>query len=61
MEIFPGVEGLVHISQISHKHIATPQEVLKEGQTVQVKVLEVNEEDQRLSLKHQRIRNTTTK
>lgn len=50
VEIFPGVEGLVHISQISHKHIATPQEVLKEGQTIKVKVLEVNEGDQRLSL-----------
>ncbi|MBO0999127.1 30S ribosomal protein S1 [Bacillus sp. SD075] len=50
VEIFPGVEGLVHISQISHKHIATPQEVLKEGQSVEVKVLEVNESDQRLSL-----------
>lgn len=50
VEIFPGVEGLVHISQISHKHIATPQEVLKEGQTVEVKVLDVNEVDQRLSL-----------
>ena len=50
VEIFPGVEGLVHISQISHKHIATPQEVLKEGQNVEVKVLEVNEDDQRLSL-----------
>ncbi|TKH07177.1 30S ribosomal protein S1 [Peribacillus simplex] len=50
VEIFPGVEGLVHISQISHKHIATPQEVLKEGQSVEVKVLEVNEMDQRLSL-----------
>lgn len=50
VEIFPGVEGLVHISQISHKHIATPQEVLKEGQPVEVKVLEVNETDQRLSL-----------
>jgi small subunit ribosomal protein S1 len=50
VEIFPGVEGLVHISQISHRHIATPQEVLKEGQTVQVKVLDVNEDDQRLSL-----------
>ncbi|MFF2456427.1 MULTISPECIES: 30S ribosomal protein S1 [Peribacillus] len=50
VEIFPGVEGLVHISQISHKHIATPQEVLKEGQSVKVKVLEVNETDQRLSL-----------
>jgi len=50
IEIFPGVEGLVHISQISFKHIATPQEVLKEGQTVQVKVLDVNEAEQRLSL-----------
>ncbi|MGA3513577.1 S1 RNA-binding domain-containing protein, partial [Lactiplantibacillus plantarum] len=31
VEVFPGVEGLVHISQISHKHIATPHEVLSEG------------------------------
>ncbi|WP_042346344.1 30S ribosomal protein S1 [Bacillus massiliigorillae] len=50
VEVFPGVEGLVHISQISHKHIATPHEVLKEGQVVQVKVLEINEQEQRLSL-----------
>ncbi|MBM7651457.1 30S ribosomal protein S1 [Neobacillus cucumis] len=50
VEVFPGVEGLVHISQIAHKHIGTPHEVLKEGQEVQVKVLEVNEQDQRLSL-----------
>ncbi|WP_312098582.1 30S ribosomal protein S1 [Niallia sp.] len=50
VEVFPGVEGLVHISQIAHKHIGTPHEVLKEGQEVQVKVLDVNEEEQRLSL-----------
>ncbi|QED48448.1 30S ribosomal protein S1 [Cytobacillus dafuensis] len=50
IELFPGVEGLVHISQISHKHIATPHEVLNEGQEVEVKVLDVNEQDQRLSL-----------
>lgn len=50
VEVFPGVEGLVHISQISHKHIGTPHEVLKEGQTVKVKVLDVNKEDQRVSL-----------
>lgn len=50
VEVFPGVEGLVHISQISHKHIGTPQEVLSEGQTISVKVLEANEEEQRLSL-----------
>lgn len=50
VEVFPGVEGLVHISQISHKHIGTPHEVLNEGQTVKVKVLDVNKADQRLSL-----------
>ncbi|MCP6756802.1 S1 RNA-binding domain-containing protein, partial [Klebsiella pneumoniae] len=31
VEVFPGVEGLVHISQISHQHIATPNDVLKVG------------------------------
>lgn len=50
VEIFPGVEGLVHISQISHKHIATPHEVLHEGDQVQVKVLEVHPEDHRVAL-----------
>jgi small subunit ribosomal protein S1 len=50
VEVFPGVEGLVHISQIAHKHIGTPHEVLKEGQEVQVKVLDTNEQEQRLSL-----------
>lgn len=50
VEVFPGVEGLVHISQISHKHITTPHEVLKEGQQVQVKVLEVSKELKKLSL-----------
>ena len=47
---FPGVEGLVHISQISLKHIATPHEVLHEGDQVQVKVLEVNPEEHRIAL-----------
>ncbi|MCA1063202.1 30S ribosomal protein S1 [Rossellomorea sp. AcN35-11] len=50
VEVLPGVEGLVHISQISHKHIGTPHEVLQENQKVQVKVLDVNESEQRLSL-----------
>ena len=50
VEVFPGVEGLVHISQISHKHIATPHEVLHEGDQVQVKVLEVNPEEHRIAL-----------
>ena len=50
VEVFPGVEGLVHISQISHKHITTPHEALKDGQEVEVKVLDVNEGEKRLAL-----------
>ncbi|WP_438445583.1 30S ribosomal protein S1 [Gorillibacterium sp. sgz5001074] len=50
VEVAPGVEGLVHISQISHSHIGTPHEVLKEGQEVQVKVLDINVDEKRISL-----------
>lgn len=50
VEIAPGVEGLVHISQISHKHIGTPQEVLEEGQEVKVKILEMNPSEKRVGL-----------
>ena len=50
VEILPGVEGLVHISQISHKHIATPHEALEEGQMVTVKVLDVSKENKRIGL-----------
>ncbi|GGN56456.1 30S ribosomal protein S1 [Oceanobacillus indicireducens] len=50
IELFPGVEGLVHISQIANRHIGTPDEVLEVGQQVNVKVLDVNEEDERISL-----------
>lgn len=50
IEVFPGVEGLVHISQISHNHIATPHEVLTVGEKIKVKVLSVSPEEQRLSL-----------
>ncbi|MGF3072125.1 30S ribosomal protein S1 [Facklamia sp. P12934] len=50
VEVFPGVEGLVHISQIAHEHIETPQDRLTEGQEVEVKVLSTDAEAQRLSL-----------
>lgn len=50
IEVAPGVEGLVHISQIANRHIGTPGEVLKEGETVSVKVLDVNTKDKRISL-----------
>lgn len=50
VEVAPGVEGLVHVSQIAHRRIGTPHEVLKEGQEVKVKVLDVNIDDKRISL-----------
>ena len=50
VEVLPGVEGLVHISQISKEHIGRPEEVLEEGQKVKAKVLEVNGEKKRISL-----------
>ncbi|MED2968353.1 30S ribosomal protein S1 [Bacillus subtilis] len=58
VEILPGVEGLVHISQISNKHIGTPHEVLEEGQTVKVKVLDVNENEERISLSMRELEET---
>lgn len=50
VEVASGVEGLVHISQIANRHIGSPSEVLTEGETVQVKVLDINLEDKRISL-----------
>lgn len=50
VELKPGVEGLVHISQIANRHINTPGEVLKEGQEVEAKILEINPSDRRISL-----------
>ena len=49
-EIIPGVDGLIHISQIADRRIATPAEVLSEGQEVDVKVTEINEEKHKVSL-----------
>jgi ribosomal protein S1 len=50
VELEPGVEGLVHISQISFEHVDKPGDVLREGQQVQVKILDVKPEDRRISL-----------
>ncbi|MFS0722671.1 30S ribosomal protein S1 [Paenibacillus sp. 1P07SE] len=50
VEIAPGVEGLVHISQIAHRHVATPFEVLQEGQEVKAKILDFNPGEKRVSL-----------
>ena len=49
-EILPGVDGLIHISQIANKRIGKPEDVLAEGQEVQVKITEVDAETKRISL-----------
>ena len=48
--IIPGVDGLVHISQIADKRIEKPQDVLKVGDKVQVKVIDIDFEKKRVSL-----------
>lgn len=50
VEIAPGVQGLVHISEISRQHIGSPSEVLEPGQQVNVKILGIDEENERVSL-----------
>ena len=49
-EILPGVDGLIHISQIADRRIGKPEDVLAEGQEVQVKITEVDAENKRISL-----------
>ena len=49
-EILPGVDGLIHISQIADKRIGKPEDVLAEGQDVQVKITDVDAENKRISL-----------
>ena len=49
-EIIPGVDGLIHISQIANRRIGKPEDVLAEGQEVQVKITEVDAENKRISL-----------
>ena len=49
-EILPGVDGLIHISQIADKRIGKPEDVLSEGQDVKVKITDVDAENKRISL-----------
>ena len=50
VELEPGVEGLIHISQLSHKRVFRCTDVVKEGQQVEVMVLSVDQNAQRISL-----------
>src|SRR5438477_29695 len=55
VEILPGVEGLVHISELAQHHVENPREVVAQGDVVNVKVIEVDAERRRLSLSLKRV------
>jgi small subunit ribosomal protein S1 len=55
VEILPGVEGLVHISELADHHVENPSEVVEPGTPVQVKILEIEEDRRRLSLSIKRV------
>ena len=50
IELEPGVDGLVHISQIANKRVEKPEDELKIGETIKVKVIDVNAEQKKISL-----------
>ena len=49
-QVIPGVDGLIHISQIANKKLATPAEVLNKGDVVKAKILEIDTENKKVSL-----------
>jgi small subunit ribosomal protein S1 len=55
VEILPGVEGLVHISELAQHHVENPREVVSQGQPVNVKIIEVDGDRRRLSLSLKRV------
>ncbi|HET8814272.1 MAG TPA: 30S ribosomal protein S1 [Solirubrobacterales bacterium] len=55
VEILPGVEGLVHISELADHHVENPNEVVEPGSKLNVKILEIDEERRRLSLSIKRV------
>jgi small subunit ribosomal protein S1 len=55
VEVLPGVEGLVHISELAEHHVENPAEVVEPGQDVKVRILEIENERRRLSLSVRRV------
>ena len=50
VELAPGVDALLHVSQISQDHVEKPSDVLKIGQEVEAKIVDFNEADKKISL-----------
>lgn len=59
VELEPGVEGLVHISQIAERKIAKPDEVLKQAEHVNAKIIDMNLEEQRIELSIKELEGTS--
>jgi small subunit ribosomal protein S1 len=57
VELAPGVDALLHVSQISREHVAKPSDVLSIGQIIQAKVVDFNGEDRKISLSMKAIEN----
>jgi small subunit ribosomal protein S1 len=55
VEILPGVEGLVHISELAQHHVENPREIVSQGHVVNVKIIEVDADRRRLSLSLKRV------
>ena len=55
VEILPGVEGLVHISELAEHHVENPREVVTQGQDTLVKIIEIDADRRRLSLSIKRV------
>jgi small subunit ribosomal protein S1 len=55
VEILPGVEGLVHISELAQHHVESPREVVAQGDPVRAKIIEMDAERRRLSLSLKRV------
>jgi len=55
IEVVPGVEGLVHISELADHHVENPREVVTQGETVKARIIEMDAERRRLSLSLKRV------
>ncbi len=60
VELEPGVDALLHVSQISHDHVEQPSDVLSVGQLITAKVVDFNGEDRKISLSMKALENNPT-
>ena len=57
VELEPGVDALLHVSQISREHVEKPSDVLSVGQVISAKVVDFNEDDRKISLSMKALEN----